>query len=472
VKIIKAHLVEIIAGLLVLLGIGTLFWPLPAMSAALSERMSNRFHGGVDDARKLASTTVEIPPNYSRPDTAIVQKDIDSRSEVLKTVRAAADGIDREYALANQRGRVDPNGRPLLDGKPYIELLPQPVDFSSRPHEFKKAYAAYHLKILHDLTNSNDPDAFDAPTDKDVQSALDLEKQRRISNAVNLPLGGVVNPAEGNVEKARQLELTRGVATARAASLRMYVTDGALPNWHTADESAAPTAKEIYEAFVTSWIVSDVARAITVVNDDSANVSESPIKHLLLIAIGSNAATASVPGANSGGMGSPVSASAFVGSLFLSPNSPPPGPGGAGPGPAAPAGSDQARFIGTRFDNRFDVTHVRIVADMTPTAINKLINALYAGSNSYAVRNIQSVVAVDPMESAALGYLYGKTPVVRVDLVVEARFFRSWTVPIMPQDYKSLLQINDNTRGPGGGRFGPGGGGGGPGGGGSRGGRG
>jgi hypothetical protein len=47
--------------------------------------------------------------------------------------------------------------------------------------------------------------------------------------------------------------------------------------------------------------------------------------------------------------------------------------------------------------------------------------------------------AVDPLDRASNGYLYGNTPVVELELLVECVMFRSWTAPLMPDAIKLTL---------------------------------
>jgi hypothetical protein len=65
---------------------------------------------------------------------------------------------------------------------------------------------------------------------------------------------------------------------------------------------------------------------------------------------------------------------------------------------------------------------------------------LYRQNNGYTVIN-RSMRTVDPMEASSNGYLYGPVQVIRLELTVEGLLFRSWTVPLMPNDVRNKLAI-------------------------------
>lgn len=189
-KLLKTHVLLIIAGVLVLGGVITLFWPLPGMAEELRTRMTNRLASGADRARSLADQTVTIPPSgpnekaYERTHTVITPADILAKTRVLDNMVRQADETAQEHAKANQKGRVNANGVPLLGNKAFPGLLPEPPSFGTGGHEFRRAYVEYHQQLMHDLTvgpnSSVDPgDATDAPTEKDVQAAKDAEVANR-----------------------------------------------------------------------------------------------------------------------------------------------------------------------------------------------------------------------------------------------------------------------------------------------------
>jgi hypothetical protein len=83
---------------------------------------------------------------------------------------------------------------------------------------------------------------------------------------------------------------------------------------------------------------------------------------------------------------------------------------------------------------------MKIVVHLDPAYINQFIDALYRQNNGYTVIN-QNLRVVDPLEASSSGYLYGATQVVRLELLVEGLLFRSWTVPLMPNDIRKVLGI-------------------------------
>jgi hypothetical protein len=108
--------------------------------------------------------------------------------------------------------------------------------------------------------------------------------------------------------------------------------------------------------------------------------------------------------------------------------------------PAA-ANSDASRIVTGHVSNdAYDVVLMRITLDMDPAFQNQFIDSLYRQNNGYTVLNI-STRAIDPLEAAGNGFLYGPTQAVRLDILVEELMFRGWTVPLMPDETKRSLNI-------------------------------
>ena len=62
-------------------------------------------------------------------------------------------------------------------------------------------------------------------------------------------------------------------------------------------------------------------------------------------------------------------------------------------------------------------------------------------NNGYTVLQIRTIHTVDPIHALTSGYVYGKVPVVRVNIVVEAILFSTWNGRIMPADYCQMCGI-------------------------------
>jgi len=86
----------------------------------------------------------------------------------------------------------------------------------------------------------------------------------------------------------------------------------------------------------------------------------------------------------------------------------------------------------------YDVVYLSVVMDLDPAYLFKFIDQLYKQNMCYTVVNMQAR-AVDPLDRASNGYLYGDSQVIEVELLVECILFRSWTEPLMPDQEKLAL---------------------------------
>jgi hypothetical protein len=221
---------------------------------------------------------------------------------------------------------------------------------------------------------------------------------------------------------------------------------------------------------VDSWLQQDVVNAINELNVGSADVATSPVKRLIHIAIGAGAAGSMSESGNTRSLGLvsdhglflTVNHSATSGTVSPA-YAPPPGmaPPYTAPGepnfsqmPQPPgmmpgmAPSATGKGIGPETplthltsNKKFQVTLMRVSVDVVPSEVNAFINALYRQNIGYTVLNV-SLRTVDPIEALTSGYVYGKTPVVRADILLQVIFLSSWNEKIMPRHYLTELGLS------------------------------
>jgi hypothetical protein len=95
-------------------------------------------------------------------------------------------------------------------------------------------------------------------------------------------------------------------------------------------------------------------------------------------------------------------------------------------------------LTGRASGNTYDVVYMSVSLDLDPAYLFKFIDQLYRQNMGYTVVNMQ-IHAVDPLDRASNGYLYGESPVIEVNLLVECLLFRSWTEALMPDAEKMTL---------------------------------
>jgi hypothetical protein len=253
----------------------------------------------------------------------------------------------------------------------------------------------------------------------------------------------------------------------KAAGLRMYVDPDAfqIRGWSNLD--APPKEEQMFEALVDSWLQADVVKAIVATNNQALasasepNVGKSAIKRLTHMTVGNNARIHFV---NANSAGGAASGTGDTGSpLFYISGNMGATPVGGTPVPVDPAAAAAAAaaatakgvsavplpnvpnpkdytlgLTGRASGNTYDVVYMSVLLDLDPAYLFKFMDQLYRQNMCYTVVSIQ-VRAVDPLDRASNGYLYGESQVIEVEMLVECLMFRSWTEPLMPDAVRVTL---------------------------------
>lgn len=471
-KFLKANLILIICTLVVLLSIGALYYPIGAKSKKLRNSMIASL-GAETMASSLGRTFISIPgeKSYNGPVTPQVIK---AKEFVQLKIAQQADWVQRRVETANAGYRVSFSGSrvmPLLNGVPMRDLLPRPSRDAVVRGEFRSAYRRLFLNKF------RSPRGFlamlDAGTPPTAQVIKRLVRRALKKQASIMPVGEAGN-AESGVHSRLTREIVRRQVYRVAAGIKMYASPGSFQIRRFIRSTTLPTADQIYEAFVDTWVQADVVRAIAVLNRSSTNVGESPIKRLIHITVGNQApaamgATYSNANASGNGMdligdghlflgaskvaqatGGNSAANAADMARFRPPGMPGGYPGGPGgyPGmlPNIPSvGGSATTGVGAMLTGhvsnaRYQVVLMQVSLVAEPWMINKFINQLYHQNNGYIVLNMD-IRTVDPIQAITQGFVYGKVPAVRADLLFECVMFSRWNKRVMPADYRSALGL-------------------------------
>ncbi len=489
-KFLKANLVLLICVLAVVLAIGALYYPIGAKSKQLRAAMTASL-GSESMAHSLGNTFIRIPgeKSYNGP---VTPKVIQAKKYVQQQIAAQANRVRQRVEFANAVNRVRFYGRrvlPLLNGVPMRELLPRPSRDAVIRGEFRSVYRRLFLP-----RNRNHRgflamlDAGSPPSEVRIHRLLRraLKKQASI-----MPLGET--GAGNNGEHVRLMrQIVRRAVYRIASGIKVYASPRSFQVRRFIRSTRLPTADQIYEAFVDTWLQSDVVRTIAVLNASSDNVGESPIKRLIHITVG-NAAPAAMVGepnnassgfgpvlvgddhlffgggklAQSGAMNAGgVAPGGIMGGGVPSgvpggvpggypgiPGFPTPGAGFPGAGNMSSSGmtgtssaaSLGAVLTGHVSNTRYQVVLMEVSLVAEPWAVNKFINELYRQNNGYIVLNM-NIRTVDPIRAITRGYVYGKVPAVRADILVECVLFTRWNRLVMPSDYRAALSLTSNRK--------------------------
>jgi hypothetical protein len=431
---VKKNLLPLICGVVILVFIGAIFWPIGSWQAQLQNDMADR--AKVIQQAQGGVGKITIPGGESFDRATYEQRIIDAGVKAVQQMDDASKKLVTAAADQNRAGRVMTvqeyhtkfPGNTINNGATEVQILgyePQanylPVMTSgvlANPQKFKNLYQQLFPKWNVMLVGTEKVAGL-PPTQTDLQAQFDAQEKARVQPVQGNGMYQGGTAAGGASDPAKRIEYERGQIAARAASIKMYVDTTALQHQPWFGGAAAPDESKMFYALVDCWFMKDVVAAITDVNKGSHNVGESPIKRREAVRVGVG------PGGAQGGSSS---------GLFLNMGA------GAAP-PAATPGGDFTKTMTGRVDNNdYDVCLMEIIVDVDPAYENKFLDALYRTNNGYTVLNIKTDT-VDPFDATGNGYLYGGTQVVHLDILVEGLLYRSWTVPIMPDPIRASLGI-------------------------------
>ncbi|HTV48695.1 MAG TPA: hypothetical protein VMG59_09660 [Phycisphaerae bacterium] len=444
-KFVKDNLFPILCGVVVLISLALLYYPVSVKSAQLRNNMVN----GIPPDGLGLNVISTIQDNLENQpvligdnppiNTTITPNLIKEDQQIQAQMRTQAQEVQRRFIQDNALGRVtyDLNGVvPLLGAAPMPNLLPNPSTNVTILGDFEHRYLN-----LFSLTDSSawlvQLHAAAPPTPNDIQ--VDVDQQLASLNAATP--GGL-----GSNQDLEQQELLQRITQQSvfntAKSCLIYADPTSFQERAFVSSASFPQASDIYEAFVDSWLQNDVVQAIVNTNAGSQNVGQSPVKQLIHIAVGADAAFVAEPTSSSSSSGGSGPSPSVVNDtdLFVLPSGA--GQGGQTPGPQiGPGGGGSGTtttMTGRSSNGQYQVTYVAFSVVVVPWEINSLINNLYKQNNGYTVVQI-STQTVDPIEALTNGYVYGKVPVVRADIMVEVLLYSDWNRKIMPAFFANML---------------------------------
>jgi len=231
----------------------------------------------------------------------------------------------------------------------------------------------------------------------------------------------------------------------------------AVPAFHVREfpSEETPTMVELWERQLELWIQQDLAEAIARTNADARSVLEAPVKRLIKMRVapgyvglhtaGLVRAVSSSGGSDSGsmwnrdqsggsfGVGGENLPTAWRGAYPLPMHVEPGEPGQETPNNfmASPSG---------RVSNHvYDVRHALLDVVVDYQKLPRLMGNINK-VNFMTVLKTQ-IDDVDEYEAMRNGYVYGAGDMVRVRMIIESAWLRSWTTPLMPEVTKQYLRV-------------------------------
>jgi hypothetical protein len=404
-EIVKKNLVSVVCGVIALMAIVALFWPISGYYKQLQTTVDSRksvytsLKGLLTKQRQLPVVdpfTAETKPLDQFPTSQVI---LLGRAVTEKVKNESAAIVDEALKL-NQR-------EPLVPG-----ALPMPM--TSQAVRFRDVYK----QRVDYLSNENRANSFPMqimqagfpPSDGEVQAKkAEIEagiKQKIAYNGQGQPINGVAIDAE----LAEKLPLVpKQMKIDAAKNCKVYIDIGTFEPYALLMQAAPgipPDPSTIFNAQATLWIQEDVCRSIAAANSDSQNVMESPVKHLIRMGL---------PAMFPAGPATPGDlAGALPKNYALSPT-------------------------GRSTNSVYDVIYFTLKMDVDAEQIPRVLQSL--SRNKFVTVLSCSMVSIDSGLLQTEGYYYGEKPVVQLDVECESLLLRKWTEPLMPPAIKAQLGV-------------------------------
>jgi hypothetical protein len=470
-KFVKEYLTQLICGAVTLLLLVWAFVPIPYAVPSLREELTTQMkerYSRTDKIKGYIKEPLKLP-GLSDKSGIPPQVWIDAKDRLIKNIQEQQRQVETLARNSNENGRVS-RGVPIIplptENNKVGKAAPGFLPVTNKAMDFKPDYGAlfrvWRYWLARNELKETDDDTIALPPK--------AEKIKADWEARNKTTAGAAGVSAYSVSQQSQefMAYQKKQLMNHAAGLRMYVEQYAFQRRDWLDKDRQPSPAEIFEAFVDSWLQSDVVKAIVLTNNqalanflkDDQHVGKAAVKRLTRIVVGNNARNrylnATTPG---GAVGTPALGNDAIGDLFFTAanaNS----PGGAVARtltPVSVADGNAGRATGTRgglklpdtpnttnyelgMTGRFagktyDVVYMSVVMDIDPAYLVKFIDNLYKQNMGYTITNLQQR-AIDPLDRASNGYLYD-SQTVEVEMLIECVFFRSWTTPLIPDEIKN-----------------------------------
>lgn len=400
-EIVKKNILSVICGVVALLALVGLQWPVNGMYDDTKAQLVER-KGAYDKLHQLRTAQRQWPALPDLSSAPPQRLDHFPNETTLKKGDSIRDAVQAQAKEMKSRTAVNNEHQPLAPG-----ILPTPGE---NRYQFE---APYRKKVspkgIAEFMSSALP-----PTDEEVHAeALRLYNTDYAPRIIQVA-GKPVNKAQIDEDwKAAAAKLQSKMRLDRAKNCKIYLNPSVIPNsLGIFNNPQGPRESEIWYAQMQVWLEDDVLGAIRRINENAGDVTESPVKELVSLMV-------------------PGDKSMYV----LGNNSAPPEP-------------NFARGITGRASNAlYDVIHFDMAINVDARKVPFIIAEMQKGQ-LITITHV-NLSAVDGVVAAHDGFFYGDVPVVRLNLQVEDLYLREWTSKLMPDVVKQELGAPVNSLPPG-----------------------
>jgi hypothetical protein len=417
--VIKKNLTSIICGIIAVVAVVALFWPVSGMYETLQAEVSKRtgaaasLNGLVKKSRSLPKTQLEVTEEKTLdPQFFPTPKAIAQAKALSDQVKSQSDGLYQTALTLNRHEPLHPDALPMGSAPALFTFCQKyrlAMSIATNAESRKQSYLVKMMKAGFPPTS--------VEIERKKREVEDEIKSRLVKDPrTQQPL----NQRENDAEIAARVPLVAETMRREAAEqCKLYLELTAFEpfqNLNRADYNN-PELYEVYLGQLGLWLHEDVVKSIARANEGAENVMDAPIKRLYNIK-------------------PPQDLFRLSGALELK-----------DPNPAEPillntAASASGRITQPLFDViRFQL-RILIDAEALPFVLQEL-------SRDKFITVLQcTMLAHDGAVDKTQGFYYGDKPLVLLDLLCEDLFFREWTRDLMPGQIKKALGVKDRTETP------------------------
>ena len=426
-NVVKKNLLSILCGVVALLAVVALVWPLEGMneSARAELKKQKETYEAIESLstkqRKLPVFTIEAGeevPLEAFPTPEITKKG----EEASERMKEQGEGMVQKAREVNEKA-------PLFAGS--LDRLR-----GTEAAEFRDRY----LEVIRNELPAKVLKAGEPPTEEDRLARAEAVWFGEVVKLADIVDDQVTNQEDlEDLFRERTKKLTQTLREEKAQAVRMYIVPGALVESPAVTEGETPEPDDVWFAQLALWVQQDVCLALARANDaalsklkeDDRNVQNAPVKHLIRLELPHDISAyvvdpqqaammqAAAAGGEATAEGEAAAAETNAAGL-----------------PVNYTTSPTGRVSNAMYDPVNFTLVVRVDARRVPEVLQELERNQFLTVTQVEARGIDPAA-----ETEVNDVLYGNAPVVELDVRGEALFLRGWTEPLMPEGVARLLNV-------------------------------
>lgn len=404
--ILRKHLASVICGVVALIALVALFYPVGGMYEKAT---------GVMEARQSEARDIQAIVQRPRSWPVIPNLDVNPNNSQTTPLKRFPNQprIDvgtriRDEVAAQAKSIAETTNKENIHVPMAENLLPTPKD--------RYLFAKQFSSKAEELKNMLSPTV--PPTETEIKTAASELYTK--SYGPNVLFVGVdkrpINLASVVADwQAAADKLPLHLRLDRAHAGKVYIEPDALPVSHARDNSqGGPHDAEIWYDQNILWVEEDIFKSLNQTNSKARDVTDAPVKQIIKLDI-------------------PEDQSQYVTSATST----------GGGGGNADAGNPFLRTPTGRVTNAdHDVLHFTLTMRVDASKVGQIIADLQRFKLLTVTQ--MDLQSVDGIAAADAGYVFGDVPVVKLVITGEDVYLRKWTTPLMPDPIKLALGVGQS----------------------------